>query len=552
MVRRLVLIAIGVAAGAALAVAPPPVRGRGVVAADHPAASEAGAEMLRRGGNAVDAVVAAALSAGVVQPAGSGLGGGGFGIVVDADGTRRFLDFRETAPAAATRDMFAGGEKGASTVGRLAVATPGESRGLARMLACCGTLPPAVVAGPAIRQAADGFVVGPHLAASLGRAPDTVVRGLFPLHPGIPGDGDRVQRPELARTLKRWARTAGEDLATGAGALAISAAVTGAVTPADLASYEIVEREPLVGTYRGWTVITAPPPSSGGVILLQMLAVLESFDPTLGQDPPITGLGSADYVHLLTEIMKHAYADRAHHLGDPGFVDVPVKRLLSAARIAEIRAAVAMDHTNPPDFYGSPIAPPVDAGTQHISALDGRGGAAGITTTVNTSFGSGVIVPSLGIVLNNQMDDFATVPGVPNAFGLVGSEANAVAAGKRPLSSMTPTILVDPTGKVAISVGGSGGSFIPSAVLEVVVGMVDFGLDPQEAVSAPRFHHQWMPDQLVVEPGFPSDVIVALRTRGHTVVVREGFSAVQAVRLDGETRVGGADPRKDGRPAAAW
>lgn len=552
MIRRLALTVIALTAGAALAVAPPSVRGRGVVAADHPAASEAGAEMLRRGGNAVDAVVAAALSAGVVQPAGSGLGGGGFGIVADASGSRRFLDFREVAPASATRDMFATGDKTASTVGGRAVAVPSESRGLARMLACCGSLPPSVVAGPAIRQAADGFPVGPHLAASLARAPETVVRGLFPLHPGVPADGDRVRRPELARTLQRWARTAGEDLATGKGAAAIAQAVTGGVTAADLAGYEIVEREPLVGTYRGWTVITAPPPSSGGVILLQMLAVLESFDPTLAQDPPVLGLGSSEYIHLLTEIMKHSYADRAHHLGDPGFVDVPVERLLSPARIAEIRGKVAMDRTHPPDFYGSPIAPPVDAGTQHIAALDARGGAAGITTTINTSFGSGVIVPSLGIVLNNQMDDFAAVPGVPNAYGLVGSEANAIAPGKRPLSSMTPTILVDPTGKVAVSVGGSGGSFIPSAVLEVVVAMVDFGLDPQEAVALPRFHHQWMPDQLMVEPGTPADVVAALRARGHAVVIREGFSAVQAVRLDGDTRIGGSDPRKDGRPAAAW
>ena len=211
-----------------------------------------------------------------------------------------------------------------------------------------------------------------------------------------------------------------------------------------------------------------------------------------------------------------------------------------------------MERTYEPDFYGAPIAPPVDAGTHHISAIDDRGGAAGITTTINTTFGSGVVVRSLGFVLNNQMDDFAAAPGVPNAYGLVGSEANSIAPGKRPLSSMTPTILLDPTGKVAISVGGSGGSFIPSAVLQVVVAMVDFGLDPQEAVSAPRFHHQWMPDQLLVEPGIPADVVRILEARGHEVVVREGFSAVQAVRLDGETRIGGSDPRKDGRPAAAW
>jgi len=287
-----------------------------------------------------------------------------------------------------------------------------------------------------------------------------------------------------------------------------------------------------------------PPPSSGGVVLLQLLAVLEPID--------LAALGhnSSAYVHLLAEAFQHAYADRAHLLGDPDFVDVPVARLTSRERADEVRASIVPDTTFPPEHYGSLLAPPSDAGTEHISVIDAAGGAVALTTTINTSFGSGLVVDELGIVLNNQMDDFAVAPGVPNAFGLVGDEANAIAAGKRPLSSMTPTVVVGPDGKVVMVIGASGGGQIITATLQVLLNVLVFGMDPQEAAAAPRFHHQWMPKVLMVEPGIPLDVIQALEARGHVVQVQESFASVQLVTAAGELLAGGADPRKGGWPAA--
>jgi gamma-glutamyltranspeptidase/glutathione hydrolase len=542
------------AASWALGAGPPPTRGRAAVAADQPLASEAGAEVLRAGGNAVDAAVAAALAAGVVQPAGSGLGGGGFGLATRAGGAPVFLDFREVAPAAV--DANALRAPNASRVGGRAVAVPSQSRGLAALIACCGALSPARVAAPAIRLAAHGFPVGPHLAGGLARTTADDVRRLFARGEAPAVEGDRVANPALAKTLRAWAASRGEDLASGAGAAAIAAEVAAAdgwVTTADLSATQVRERPPIIAHYRGWTVVTAPPPSSGGVVLAQALGVLEGVDLDFGVEPASAALNSAEYVHTLVEVLKHAYADRAWYLGDPDFVDPGVARLLAPARIEEIRRAVVPDRTFPPDHYGPAMPPPKDAGTQHISALDAHGGACALTTTINTSFGSGLVVEPLGIVLNNQMDDFALAPGVPNAYGLVGAAANAVAPGKRPLSSMSPTLLLSADGEVTLVIGGSGGSNIPSAVLQVIVDIVDFGLDPAEAVSLPRFHHQWIPDELVLEPGFPEDVARALRARGHVVVFREGASAVQVVRrIEGGLAEAASDPRKDGRPASVW
>lgn len=528
--------------------APPPEVGTAMVAADHPLASQAGAEVLRRGGNAVDAAVAAALSAGVVNPAGSGLGGGGFAVVA-GPGTSTTLDFREVAPAAATETMYVVDGVGpeASTAGGLAVAVPGESRGLARLLREHGRSTPSVVAAPAIRQAKKGFLVLAHLAGALENTAHSSVRRLFQVGGRLAGDGDRVTRPDLAKTLAAWARSSGEDLHTGPGAKALATTAVdqgGVLSVADLQGYAAEVREPIVGTYKGYTIVTMAPPSSGGVVLSQTLGVLEGFDlASLGHN-------SSAYVHMVTEVMKHGYADRAHHMGDPGFVEVPVGRLLSETRRDTIRQAIWPGRTFPPEAYGPLIAPARDAGTQHISVLDDDGLAVSLTTTINTSFGSGVVDARTGIVLNNEMDDFAKAPGVPNAYGLVGNAANAIAPGKRPLSSMTPTVVLDQDGRVVMSLGASGGSTIISAVVQVFLNVVEFGLDPQEAVAAPRFHHQWQPDQLFVEPGFPVDVQRALSARGHTVVERPGFSSVQMVvrSEDGLIR-GGSDPRKGGWPA---
>jgi gamma-glutamyltranspeptidase/glutathione hydrolase len=532
--------------------APPPVVGHSAVAADHPLASEAGAEMLRQGGNAVDAAVAAALAAGVVQPSGSGLGGGGFAVLAGpAVGEGGYvLDFREVAARAAHRDMYrdatGGVRRSASQKGGEAVAVPGEPRGLAELLERFGRLSARRVAAPAARLAARGFAAGAHLAASVARTEDPEIRRLF-LRGGAPlAEGDWVRQPALAATLRRWAATGGRDLTEGEGARAMVREVEnagGVITAADLAEWAPRERKPLVGKYRGYTVITMPPPSSGGVALLQMLAALEV------SDLRSVGHNSSGHLHRVAEAMKHAYADRAQHLGDPDFVDVPVERLLSTERIKAIQADFDDARTHEASHYGAKVEPPRDAGTQHISALDADGLGVALTTTINTSFGSGVVVESLGVILNNEMDDFAAAPGVPNAYGLVGNEANAIAPKKRPLSSMTPTILLDAEGRVAAVVGASGGPQIISSVLQVISAIVDFGMDPQEAVAAPRIHHQWQPDELVVEPGIPADVLRNLEARGHRVRVAKAYSAAQAIVRTGQRSSAASDPRKGGWPA---
>ena len=522
-----------------------------MVAADHALASAAGAEMLRRGGNAVDAAVAAALAAGVVQPAGSGLGGGGFAVVAGGVESPWSLDFRELAPAASSRHMFLRDDRSpdltSSRKGGRAVAVPSESMGLGELWRRRGRLSANEVAGPAVRLASDGFEVGPHLADALLRNDSDGVRQAFSPMGVLAREGERVKRTALARTLRRWAKSGGRDLAEGSGAAAISAAVTrsgGAMDVRDLASYAPKERKPVFSSYRGYTVVTMPPPSSGGIALAQVLAALEK------QDLKPLGHNSSEHLHRLTEAMKHAYADRARHLGDPDFVEVPVQHLLSTERIDMIRADFDPARTFPAEHYGWRIEPPKDAGTQHISTLDADGLGVALTTTINTSFGSGVYVEELGIILNNEMDDFAMSPGVPNAFGLVGSEANAIEAGKRPLSSMTPTILLDAQGAVAMVVGASGGPQIISSVVQVICSIVDFGLNAQEAVAAPRIHHQWQPDVLMVEPGIPQDVIRALEAKGHKVQVARAYSAAQAVVGTPDGREGASDPRKGGWPAA--
>lgn len=535
----------------ALAAAPPPVSGRaGIVSADHPLASAAGARMLEQGGNAVDAVVAAALSAGVVQPAGSGLGGGGFAVVVRGD-ERFVLDFREIAPAAAHRDMYLDDSgdviPGASTDGGLAVGVPGEPRGLAQLHARFGELSASAVARPAIDQAGKGFSIGAHLVRCLGRYP-AIVPQLLDGRTEVPDQAEAVRRKRLAKTLAAWARSSGDALYEGPIADDIVAAVQGnggILTAADLAAYQPVVREPLVGSYRGYTVVTMPPPSSGGAVLLQVLGVLEAWD--------LAALGhnSSEHLHLLAEAFQHAYADRARLMGDPNFVDVPVDRMLDPARIDEITRSIYPSMTFDRDHYGLDVAIPEDGGTHHIAVIDGDGMAVALTTTVNTLFGSKVVAPRSGILLNDEMDDFVAKPGVPNAFGLVGREANAVEPGKKPLSSMTPTVVLDPEGHVVMAIGGSGGPYIISSTLQALSNVIDFGMDPEEAVAAPRMHHQWVPEVLRVDQGIPADVQANLRARGHDVQVKEFFSAVQIALTDGEHFTGACDPRKGGKPSAA-
>jgi gamma-glutamyltranspeptidase/glutathione hydrolase len=523
----------------------------GVAAADHGLASHCGATILDQGGNAADAAVATALCAGVVQPAGSGIGGGGFAVWVDPSSSDfDVIDFREVAPAAASRDMFLGPDGAPiphlSDKGARSVAVPSESRGLADLLRTHGSLSFRKVAAPAIALASKGFTVGAHLADSLARDTAPEVLAEFQVDGHTAKAGDTLRRPALATTLKRWAATRGEDLATGRSADAIVARVAadgGVLTSDDLAAYQVVHREPVVAKFQRYTVITMPAPSSGGIALAQMLRVLDGYDLRAMQ------WQSPAYLHLLAEVMKHAYADRARRLGDPAFVDIPQDELLSDGRVDAIRAAVDPSHTLDPSAYGSSVTTTEDHGTQHISVLDSSGRAVALTTTINTAFGADLIATGTGVVLNDEMDDFSVAPGVPNAFGLVTGEENAIAAGKRPLSSMTPTVVLDENGRVVLVVGASGGGQIISSTLQVLLNVLVFGVGPERALQAPRIHHQWQPNELVVEPGFPAELRDALTALGHKVVERKLFSAVQVVSVDEEIVDAASDPRKGGRPA---
>lgn len=497
----------------------------GAVAADHPLASAAGAEVLRAGGNAVDAAIAAALSSGVVQPSGSGLGGGGFALVVAKGGHAHFLDFRETAPAASSRDMFRAAGKTASTLGGLAVAIPAEGIGLAALHRKHGRVSLDVIAAPAIRQAEQGFSTGRHLEEALIASPG--MRALF-------GEGNR--RPGLALALHAWVDTDGAAFRTGWVAEDLVAAVQaagGVLSADDLARYTPKERKPLRVAWGGYTVVTAPPPSSGGVALAEML----------GATSPDTSLPCR------IEAATHAMSDRAAYGGDPDFVPYDVAALTSAARLAAIRADCT-GRPFPPEHYAPPVAPGEDHGTLHISVIDGEGLAVALTTTINTSFGSQVIAPKSGIVLNNEMDDFAARPGEPNAFGLVQGEANAIAPGKRPLSSMTPTVVLDGTGRPVLAVGASGGPFIITATYQVIENVLANGMNAADAVSAPRWHHQWQPPVVSLEKG--DGRADTLAQAGYPIrALERPFCAVQVVVAHPDEGGGGrfeaaSDPRKFG------
>lgn len=540
-----------VSLGVLLAAAPPPELGRrGLVAADHRLASEAGAAVLAQGGNAVDAAIAAVLASGVVQPAGSGLGGGGFAVVVSPAEETFVLDFREVAPAAATQDMFVNAAaEDASRIGGLAVAVPAEAAGLVALHERFGSRPLKHVARPAVELARQGFSVGAHLASALQRLPDELMPSFLERMFGsrVPvARYDIVRRAALAKTLQGLVRTNGQNLRTGDAAADIVAAAQaagGVLTMADMAAYEPVERAPMVGEYRGWTVHTMPPPSSGGIVMLQTLAVLERHD--------LSALShnSAPYIHLLAETFQHAYADRANYMGDPDRIAIPTERLLAAERIAEIHGQFDPMRTFEQGFYGTPVDIGEDGGTLHVSVIDQDGWSVAITSTINTSFGSRVVAPQSGVLLNNEMDDFVARPGVPNAYGLIGTAANAVAPGARPLSSMTPTVLVSPDGTRRIAVGASGGPWIISSTLQTILNIVDFEMDPAEAVSVPRIHHQWVPGRIDLDLGISADTKAALEALGHETAQWPFFSSVQVAVMGPDGVEGASDPRKGGWPA---
>jgi gamma-glutamyltranspeptidase/glutathione hydrolase len=532
----------------------------GMVAADHRLASQAGIEILRQGGNAIDAAVATAFALGVVNPSSCGIGGGGFMLIyLGQSGRAVALDYRETAPAAATRDMFIRNGHAVPSLslrGGLAVAVPGEVAGLAEALRRYGTLPLSAVMQPAIRYARDGFAAEEHLAEEIadnaaGLRADPILARNF-LHPdGSPlRAGETVREPELALTLQRIVDGGPDAFYHGAIADRIAGSVHaagGVLSEGDLAAYRPQWRLPLWGTHGDAQVITMPPPSSGGGVLLEILGILRHDNlARLGQNSP-------RYVHLVAEAMQHAFADRAQFYGDPDFVHVPLAQLLAPANTAALRLRISPTRTLQPGAYGSRFdsaAAAADAGTSHFSVMDGEGNAVACTTTINTGFGSMVVAGDTGIILNNEMDDFSAQPGVPNVYALIGKEANAIAPGKRPLSSMTPTV-VTRNGQAFLALGGSGGPLIISATTEVLLDVLDFDLDAAAAVAAPRFHDQWRPAVLALEPQIWDAARQVLARYGYVVKEMPSMGAVQVVTRSAGMFEGASDPRKGGE-AAGW
>jgi len=546
----------------------------GVVAADHELASAAGAQMLRRGGNVVDAAVATAFCLSVLRPEGCGIGGGGFMVIWDAEQRRGIaIDFRERAPVAATREMFRPTDKQAdpppSQAGGLAVAVPGEVAGLLHALEHYGTLDRETVLAPAIALASQELPVDAQLRAAqretiadFNRVPSLKER--FPelwktyLNSGTVWSETASYRSPLGDVLQRIADEGRDGFYEGEVAAAIVAEVrrhSGIMTVDDLKEIQpVVERQPLRVSYGKQELLTMPPPSSGGIAQIEVLGILRAWEEAQPSDQKrktVVGLGhnSVDYVHLITEALKHAFADRAEFLGDADFSDVPTGRLISAAHAKRLASRIDMTHTLKTEEYGR-FQPVGDGGTSHFSVIDEQGNAVACTLTINTHFGSYVMEPKFGIMLNNEMDDFAAVPGVPNAFGLIQSERNSVAPGKKPLSSMSPTIVLR-DGKAIAAAGGSGGPRIISATLQVLLNMLLFEMDADQAVTAPRFHHQWLPDELLLEPALYKSIGAALQQRGHKVKNVSGLAATQAVQRSKEKLSGGSDPRKGGRPVAS-
>ncbi len=521
----------------------------GLVVADSEHASQAGMEILKRGGNAVDAAIATALALSVVDQASSGLGGGGFMVIYRAKDKKSFaLDFRETAPAASRREQYLKDGKAVpelSLTGTLAVGVPGEVAGLIEAHKKFGTLPLSVLAAPAIRLAAEGFAVDVTLRiaverglANMKRFPD--LGRIYTPNGEVPKQGEILRQMELAETIRAIAQQGESVFYQGWIGQAIVEAIKkdgGVMTVDDLKNYKAIWREPLVGTYRNRTVITMPPPSSGGVALLQMLNVLEGYKLAEFKH------NSAAYLHLISETMKHAFADRAAHLGDPDFVHVPIRKLTAKEYAAWIRGRIAPDNTKPPSFYGYYDYHAEKGGTTHFSVIDRFGNAVACTQSVNTRFGSKLLAAKTGIVLNNEMDDFAIHPETGNTYGLIGNQANSLQPKKRPLSSMSPTIILNGNSPELI-VGAAGGPRIINATLQTILNVLDFKMPVKQAVDAARIHHQWIPDRLGVETKIDAEQKKALQQRGHAIREQNALGVVQAITWDGSTLNGAVDPRK--------
>lgn len=547
----LLLLATASATGASLAGGE-----KGIATTVHPLATQAAINSMKNGGNAVDGAVAAALTLGVVDGFNSGIGGGCFLLIRRADGSVLAIDGREKAPAAATRDMFVREGKAdprLSQTGALAIGVPGALAAYDYAIRNYGKLPLRTHLLAAARIAEGGFPLSRTYVQRLASAVEELrqfepSRAIFLKPDGAPlKQGDLLRQTDLAMSYRGIAERGigwfyGSRFAEATDRW--MKANGGLMTARDFQSYEFKMREPVRTTYRGHEIIGFPPPSSGGVHVAQILNILERFDLKK------LGRGSADFIHVVTEAMKLAFADRAHWLGDPDFVPVP-RGLVSREYAAKLAAKIDLKRATPVPAHGAPERATEDVfgkHTTHFSTADAEGNWVACTATVNTTFGSKVVIPGTGIVMNNQMDDFSIQAGVANAFGLVGADANAIAPGKRPLSSMSPTIVLK-DGKPILSVGAAGGPTIISQTLLAILSTIDFGMPLDEALAQPRFHHQWQPDELRIEKTVPEKVREELVKRGHKVKVVEAIGAAQAVALGGRlgTLTGAPDPRGEGR-----
>ncbi|WP_039048397.1 gamma-glutamyltransferase [Comamonas thiooxydans] len=533
----------------------PVIAKNGMVASEQELATQIGVDILKAGGNAVDAAVAVGFALAVALPNAGNIGGGGFMMVHDArSGKDIALDFREVAPRGASRNMYldAAGKviDGKSLYTHYAVGVPGTVAGMTHALSRWGSMPLARVMAPAIALADKGYPVSVTLAKTLeqekknmGRWPAT--QAVFWRNGAPLQSGERLVQKDLAQSLRLISQQGAKAFYEGAIAQKIVAEMAphaNALSLQDLRDYKVAEREPVRGSYRGYQIVTMPPPSSGGAHLIQILNMMERW--------PMNqwGADSAQSVHYMTEAMKLAYADRSEYLGDPDFVKIPLKGLISKSYASELAASIKPQQARPgKDIRPGRPQPYESDQTTHYSVVDKAGNAVAVTYTLNTNFGSGIVARGTGILLNNEMDDFSAKPGVANAYGLVGGDANAVQAGKRPLSSMTPTLVLK-DGKPVLVTGSPGGARIITTVLQQIVNHIDFGMNPAEAAATPRFHHQWTPDELRVEKGFSPDTLALLRQWGHKVALKASMGRTQTIEIrDGLLR-GASDPRNpDGK-----
>ena len=531
----------------------------GMVVAQEKLAAQIGAEFLRQGGNAVDAAVATGFAMAVSYPRAGNIGGGGFMVIHSAERHEDVaIDYRETAPNATTRDIFLGADgkpdDNKSRNSALGIGIPGTVAGLALALEKYGSgqFTLAQILKPAIELARDGFIVTDDVADTL---PDMYRRmsrwpnsaKTFSHADGTPlHDGDRLIQGDLAATLSAISEQGPRGFYEGPVAEKLAKAIKdagGIMTSEDLKAYQPVIRAPVRGTYRGYDIVSMPLPSSGGTVLVEILNILEGFP--LGDMKQ----GSAASLHVMIEAMKRAYADRARYLGDPAFVDAPTQIMITKDYAAKQRASIDLTRAAPSTDALATTPPREGSNTTHYSVVDSRGNAVSTTYTLNFPYGVGLVADGTGVLLNNELDDFTAAPGASNAFGLVGFEANLPGPGKRPLSSMSPTIVLK-DGKPVLVTGTPGGSRIISAVTQVIVNVIDYRMDIADAVAAPRLHHQWMPDEVRIENGFPDHVLADLKARGHTLVEPLGYSSANSIAVTPYGLLGAPDPRTRGSEAA--